>query len=186
MIRIGLLFLGTFVLEGCRVPAEPPLSVAASQPQAIGSASFHVVEAPLSVPEQPTNADIRTNFCSAIPRYPLIDPAYPKKALAAHAGWAVIGVRILIDEKGTVSDVQPSMLTITTPVPFAKEFRAAVDAAVFQWRFQPALIQVYQRLTAPGVSKEQWKLLSSNPTRSATELSFTFTSTGEVTAGPSK
>ena len=76
---------------------------------------------------------------------PVIMPVYPARALAAKAGAATVGVHISVDELGTITDIRASLWVVSLPGPFSEDFRAAVDAAVRQWRFVPAETIEYEK-----------------------------------------
>ena len=111
-------------------------------------------------------------------------PAYPKNALAKRAGDALVGVELTVDIDGRVASVAPSLATLSTPGPFAAEFRDAVEDAVRQWRFRPAEIRHLELIKAAGgdylrlasVEKVEWKF----------DVQFTFTAAGEVRPGSAK
>jgi TonB family protein len=115
---------------------------------------------------------------TAQPIPPLAKPIYPAVALAARADAAFVGVRITVDAEGRVSDVRQSLASLTMPSPFAAEFRAAVEAAVTQWRFRPAeLVHLelvkdsggdFMRVT--GREKIDWSF----------DVEFAFNRTGDV------
>ena len=52
-----------------------------------------------------------------------------------------MGVNLTVDACGRVTDIRPSIVTFSSPGSFAKDFRAAVETALQQWRFVPAEIQ---------------------------------------------
>ncbi|HWA24933.1 MAG TPA: hypothetical protein VG734_04590 [Lacunisphaera sp.] len=65
-------------------------------------------------------------------------PVYPARALAAKAGATTVGVHLSVDEHGAITDIRASIWVVSFPGPFAEDFRAAVEAALRQWRFRPA------------------------------------------------
>lgn len=100
----------------------------------------------------------------------------------AKAGLVTIGVRVNIDTEGRVTTVEPSMLTFSTPTPYAKEFEAAVRTAVMTWRFEPAYrysLRVLRTAEGGGDPKESHR----EKTETYFDLSFTFTSAGKVLSG---
>ncbi len=62
-------------------------------------------------------------------------PIYPARPLDARFGAATVVVRIVIDEAERVEQVLDSPLMASSAVPFAEDFRRAVDDAVRGWRF---------------------------------------------------
>jgi hypothetical protein len=158
-----------------------------SDPEATGSASFSVVEpAPAvgsirsdaQVSMETTRAQYREASLAARP----VLPVYPARALAAKAGAARIGVRVTIDAKGRVTGVNPSMRTVSLAPPgFADDFRAAVEMAVGQWKFQSARIEYVETVSETGITFERLK--RSDPQESELDLAFEFTAKGGVASG---
>lgn len=115
----------------------------------------------------------------ARPIEPLPKPEYPPKALAAHAGFATVGVRLTIDTTGRVSSVDSSLRFFSSPNPWSEEFRAAVDAAVSRWRFRPAQRVMVERVKdADGA--DDLAVRDSEPAEWVCDVAFTFTETGQV------
>ena len=115
---------------------------------------------------------------NAQPIMPLATPIYPPTALAAHAGLATIGVRITVDAAGRVADVRPSLASVTVPSSFGTEFRAAVDAAVAQWRFRPAEIRHLELVKDVGGDFQ--RVTAREKTEWAFDVEFAFTAMGDV------
>jgi hypothetical protein len=156
-------------------------------PQDVGSASFSVIEPPpvsgsVKSPGEPTMETAHAQYQEAfLASHPVL-PVYPGRALAARAGAARIGVRLTIDTKGRVTGVNPSMRTVTLAPPgFAEDFRAAVEAAVRQWKFQPARIEYVETVAERGITYERVK--RSEPQETELDLAFEFTAKGGVAAG---
>ena len=124
----------------------------------------------------------RTLYVEARPIKPLILPIYPAKALAAKAGQATVGVNVTVDTSGLVSDIRSSILTFSTPGPFAGDFRAAVETALHQWRFAPAESQEIEPIL--GLDQPASRVTRSEKVETTLELSFTFTATGGVQLSP--
>lgn len=116
---------------------------------------------------------------AARPIEPLSKPAYPARALAAHAGVSTVGVRLTIDPQGHVSAVDSSLRYISTPGKWAEEFRAAVEAAVMEWRFRPARIVVVERVKA-GDGTDDFVIRRTEPSEWTCDVAFTFTEAGGV------
>jgi len=105
-------------------------------------------------------------------------PVYPRRALAAKAGWATVGVKITVDSTGRVTDIRPSILTLSTPGPFAADFREAVELALRQWKFYPAENRKVKYVEADGTL---FGLVThADKVETEFDLSFTFTATGRV------
>jgi hypothetical protein len=108
----------------------------------------------------------------------LKEPAYPAAALAAREGPVTVGMRLVVDLEGRVTDLSPSVLTLTTPTQFTAEFRAAIEAAVAQWRFRPAEVRHFTtRTNSEGTYRS---MTGSEPTEWALHVAFTFNTTGVV------
>ena len=175
----GLLFLTILLAAGCRQVTPPPDT---------GTSSFAFVEAPTvgltpkAAVGEAKAAKSMDDFREAEPINPLATPIYPARALAAKAGAATVGVKILVDAEGRVADVTPSVRTFTTPGRYAEDFFAAVQAAVKQWRFWPARIEHVEFVEAPGLVAYS-RVIGTEKMETQFELSFTFTATGGVLGG---
>jgi TonB family protein len=152
-----------------------------------GASSFAFVERPAgpvtarTVTTEPVEQKPLEDYREARPVYPLANPVYPARALKAKAGRATVGVRITVDATGRVSDVAPSMLVLSTPGPWADDFRAAVETAVQQWRFRPAEIEKIEFVITPTVSYS--RILSTQKVEAQLDVAFNFTATGGVELG---
>lgn len=93
----------------------------------------------------------------------------------------MVWVHVTVDANGRVTDVVASVLTFTTPGPFADDFMAAVQVALHQWRFLPAEIQQVEWVQASGMSYNS--IISAEKTETQFEPSFTFTAAGTVLGG---
>jgi hypothetical protein len=111
----------------------------------------------------------------------LTTPVYPAAALKAGAGEVIVGVRITVDTDGRVSDVGASPAALSTPSPFAAEFRAAVDSAVEQWRFRPGEVRHLE--TVHGPDGDYQRMASREKVAWAFDVEFTFNAAGVVLAG---
>lgn len=120
-------------------------------------------------------------FVQAQPLPPIMQPIYPSKALKAKAGRAVVGVRVMVDEAGRVTDIGPSLLTFSTVGPYAEAFRGAVESAVWQWRFVPAELLQNERVQNDGSS--YWRVIRRQAVSTQIDLAFTFTESGGVEGG---
>jgi hypothetical protein len=173
---VALLSLHALAVVGCHYA-----------PSAVGKSAFHFVD-----PQTPKSAargavytlpdDTPQTFVEpAKPVEPLVTPAYPAGALGSSAGPILVGVTLSVDASGNVTDVQQSWKTFTSPGRYESDFRAAVDAAVRQWRFDPAQIQVIQRVQRAG-RPDQYVVRRSDPTDWTFEVVFTFNDSGAVAA----
>jgi hypothetical protein len=106
----------------------------------------------------------------------LAEPVYPAVALATRAGPVSLGLRLVVDTEGRVTDVSQSMLAFSTPTPWSAEFRAAAEDAVAQWRFRPAELRHFTMVTnAQGTYRS---MTASEKTEWALHVVFTFNATG--------
>jgi hypothetical protein len=115
----------------------------------------------------------------AEPVPPLALPVFPPVARGKTTLPMMVGVRLTVGIDGRVADVAPSFVAVSTPGPFAAEFRSAVEAAVAKWRFLPAEI----RHLAPGRTpqgKDYWNVTRTDKTEDAIDVVFTFSPSGEV------
>lgn len=117
-------------------------------------------------------------FFAPRPEGTLAVPVYPAEALAAREGPVTIGMRIVVGVDGRVNEVGPSLLIFSTPTPLGAEFRAAVEAAVTQWKFHPGEIRHFATVTNREGSYRS--MTSSEKTEWALHVAFAFSSTGEV------
>jgi hypothetical protein len=153
-----------------------------------GSSSFKVVERPPAPPPkaggkaaaQPVS---RAQYRDAQIKGEPILPVYPARALAAKAGSAQVGVHLVIDSQGRVSDVRPSMVAMTiAPPEFTQEFEKAVETAVRLWRFVPARAQYIETVQGSGGFSYD-RVARTEDVEAEVDLAFTFSTSGKVTAG---
>jgi hypothetical protein len=174
-VRVMIALLTVFAVGGCQRGPSPT-----------GSSGFVFVDSPRA-PAGPTKAvageakypKISEDFQEAVEIGPLASPIYPRNALAAKTGRVTVGVRITVDASGRVSDVGTSMVTLSTPGPFADDFFTAVNTAVRQWRFRPAEVQRIERVEAPGLEPFS-RILSREKVETHFDLAFTFTAADGV------
>ena len=91
---------------------------------------------------------------------------------------ATVGVRIVVDPAGRVAEVRPSLAIVSMPSPFAAEFRAAVEAAVTKWRFNPAEIRHLELEHAP--EGDYQRVTERERIEWAFDVEFAFNTTGDV------
>lgn len=123
----------------------------------------------------------RDFFVEAKPEGVLPNPEYPTVAVTAMRWPVTIGMRITIDESGRVSAVAPSLAVFSLPNEFTKEFQAAVETALAQWKFSPAEIRHLVPLPGPG---DYWTAARVEKVESFLDVAFTFTSVGNVQVSP--
>lgn len=180
-LGISVLFPSIVLLAaGCHHRAGPQTTT--------GHSSFRFVDPPpakprMTVAATPANEPlVEDHFVDAVAIPPLAMPVFPKNALVARAGLVTIGVRVNVDTGGRVTNVGPSMLTFSTPSPYAREFEAAVRAAVMTWRFEPAYrysLRIFRNREGGAAPQESVR----EKTETYFDLSFTFTSGGKVLTG---
>lgn len=118
----------------------------------------------------------------AEPILPLAKPVYPKIPRAERPPFAQVGVRLEIDPQGRVTEVKSSLYSFSTPGPFAAAFHAAVETAVAQWRFTPAVLHRFALETGAGGGQvSKWQ--GSEPIAWSVDVAFTFNGNGEVVSG---
>jgi hypothetical protein len=177
LATLALLGIG---LTSChRAPSLPSAGqssirfVTAPPPPSAAHPKFSVKEGPPS-----------DMFVDAMPIGTLASPDYPAAALAAHAGLVNVGVRITVDVGGRVSNVAPSLVALSIPNRFSRDFEAAVEAAVGQWRFKPAKIRHFEE--APdGESGTYTRVAREEKIETDFDVAFTFTAAGGVLSVPS-
>jgi len=156
-------------------------------PVATGGSAVTFIEPPAAPPPKVGSGEIkelvsRALYIEARPIKPLALPVYPPRALAAKARQATVGVSVTVDTSGRVTDIRSSILTFSTPGPFAGDFRAAVETALHQWRFAPAESQEIEPIL--GLDQPASRVTRSEKVETTLELSFTFTATGGVQLSP--
>ena len=183
MWRIRLLF--RFALIG---GLEAACRHVASSRTPEGTSSIKFVQPPSPPPAKnkgtATRMESPEEAVNAEPILPLATPVCPPAALAAHAGTAIVGVRITVGTDGRVSDVGTSLASLSTPTPFAAAFRDAVEVAVAQWRFKPGEVLHLETVHDPG--GDYRRVASREKVGWTFDVEFTFTATGDVVAGRPK
>jgi len=129
-------------------------------------------------PVQLTN---HSQWHEATQKEPVAMPVYPAKALKAKAGRNTVGVHIIVDPEGRVSEIRMSMLVFSTPGPFAEDFRDAVELAVRQWRFNPARSESYEIIHDGDATS--MRMTGGENVETEFDLAFTFQPDGTVRAG---
>ena len=170
-----LLALACAALAGCR-------HAAASPSPGEGTSTHRFLEPPpppeKKAPGTPVAKLPTEQILNPRPILPLAEPLYPAAALVAHAGLATVAVRVTIDTNGRVSDIRESLLNLSMPSPVAAEFRAAVDAAVRQWRFRPGEMIHLELVQHPDGDFPRLK--SRENVEWAFDVEFTFRAGGDV------
>jgi hypothetical protein len=179
MSRVLSLLLVIAIVAGCQHAQPPP-------PRIEGSSSYTFVEPP--PPPAPAKAPVQVGpeaqlpvetLLLAAPIEPLAKPVYPASVLGREKMPVVVGIRIIVDPAGRITDARTSLAVLSTPTPFMEEFRAAVDQALTQWRFRPGELR---RLapTTDANGAPAWILAHREKTDCVFDVSFIFQSTGEV------
>jgi hypothetical protein len=180
MLYRTALILSALALAGCQHQAARP-------PAGEGRSTFAFVE-PLTLGGKKTELVLAAEqesldvLVAARPVEPLVKPAYPAAARGRQEGPALVGVHLQIDTNGRVTEVAPSMVSFSTPGPYAAAFRAAVEAAVEQWTFTPAKHRRLERVALPDGSV-YWRNGGEEKAEATFDVAFTFNE-GEVTAPP--
>jgi hypothetical protein len=175
---IPALILLVLAAGGCR--HAPPGS-----PET-GRSSMVFIDPPMSPPPPASEGEIqqptrRSQWREATLNQPCAMPVYPTKALQAKAGHNIVGVRIIVDPTGRVSEIRMSLLALSTPGPFAEEFRSAVEAAVRQWQFTPARAEYFE-IVHEGDSTYN-RVTGSENVETEFDLAFSFSTDGRVVLG---
>ncbi len=163
------------MLAGCKHTAVTPLVEE-------GTSSYKFID-PAPPPAKKTEGTLSMKMpteqtINAQPIMPLAAPFYPVSALAAHAGLATVGVRVVVGTDGRVTEVTSSLASLTMPSFFTAEFRAAVDAAVAQWHFRPAELRHLELVKNPGGDFQ--RVTAREKIEWAFDVEFTFNATGDV------
>jgi outer membrane biosynthesis protein TonB len=90
----------------------------------------------------------------------------------------LVAVRITVDANGRVSDVGTSLAAMSTPSPFTAEFRAAVEAAIAQWRFRPGEVRHLE--TVHDADGDYQRMTSRENIAGTFDVEFTFNASGVV------
>lgn len=125
--------------------------------------------------------DRSQRYVPAKPIGRLAPPVYPAAALGRVTEPTIVGVRITVGVDGRVSDVASSFTHFSTSGFFATEFRAAVDAAVATWTFEPA--EILQLETAGDPNGDFQRVKSREKVEAFAEVIFTFRASGKVETG---
>ena len=135
-LRPALVTLLLAASVGCakkRISPPPAPEVPASQ----GKVAYEfVADATMGKPQLAEHQE----FVTPRPQKAFVAAEYPARPLAAKAPPYSIGVRIVINTEGRVSSISDSKIALSTPGPFAADFRASVERAVMRWRFTPGHI----------------------------------------------
>lgn len=168
----GFLGGGVLICAGCH-----------HVPSATGESSFEFQRVNQAGPPgkgnytpQLVGSEAKNLFTPASPIGKLAAPAYPPAALAAHAGRAKVVLRVTVATDGTVNQVTPSLAGLPFANPFTDQFQAAAEAAVRQWRFEPAEVRRLEPRDAGGTTI--WSVTDSEKREMTFEVTFTFTENG--------
>lgn len=176
LCRLALCLTGGTLVGGCHQARKEPPPAGTSAHRFVTPMTADVEAKPIWPTEnQPPVETVHP--AEAIE--PLAQPLYPAMARGRQSIPATVGVRIVIDEKGRVAEMRHSPLALTTPGPFAEEFRAAVERALKQWRFVPAQRQKMTPM-AGGPAGRYWHVTKLGPSTDQLDVQFTFTASGEV------
>ena len=116
-------------------------------------------------------------FQDADPIEPLAVPRYPSAALSAGIPRVTITVRITVGKDGHVESIARSLADMSFPTRFDREFHAAIEGALRQWRFRPA------ELARLDVGSDGRPIITeSEETDTSFDVQFTFSPSGAVTS----
>lgn len=157
-------------------------------PSEQGGSSFRWVEPPPAPPpatraveaaEQAARAQYRE---ASVQEKTIVLPVYPARAFSAKVGAAQVGVHVVVDTEGRVTDIRPSILAVSiTPPGYSADFEQAVEAAVRQWRFHPAKVEYVETVNEQGFSYQ--RVTRTELLDAEFDLLFTFAPSGKVEAG---
>jgi hypothetical protein len=177
---VAVLSLFGLLLAGCRHAPAPAENT--------GHSSFAFVDQPVGPPPvssgEPIQPSSRSQWREATVKDPVVMPVYPKPALKAKTGRSTVGVHIVVDGKGRVAEIRPSMLVFNTPGPFADDFREAVELALHQWQFTPARAEYYEIVHDGDATFN--RVTRTENVETEFDLAFTFTEDGKVEQGTGK
>jgi hypothetical protein len=118
-----------------------------------------------------------TVFSEAEPIEPLALPQYPHAALAAHTGAITIVVKIRVGKDGLVKEVSRSLADTSFPTRFDSDFHRSIEAALAQWRFEPAEISRLEPVKdGPPI------VADSTEAETSFDVEFRFSQSGAVTS----
>ena len=167
---IATLAFSALMLAGCH-----------HAPGVSGQSSFEFVKQRARAPKKDyspvlTGSEPKDIYSPATPIGSLATPIYPPAALVAHAGRVRVQLQVTIGVDGRVTNVGPSLAGVPFYGPFTAQFQAAAEAAVAQWRFEPAEVRHLEPRDAEGTTI--WSVTQSEKREMTTEVAFTFTETG--------
>jgi hypothetical protein len=116
------------LLLGCATKAK--LGDAQARPNRLGDVAVKTIEAPPSESYKPEHG-VAYDYPEALPSNPL--PNYPGNLLGQDIQPVHVRVRVIVDERGRVTDALP----IEGAIDGDPRFFPAVAAAVRSWRFRP-------------------------------------------------
>lgn len=131
----GLLIVGLVVSCRTTTPTRPRAS-----PASEGRVSYEAVIAPDS---NPSSLIPQVDYIPANPAPENRSPTYPECLVALGLPPQAVVVRILVDEQGQVTGVQPSAVPSDVEEAYRADFVAAITEAVLAWQFTPAMRRTY-------------------------------------------
>ena len=142
-----------------------------------GRSSYEFVKTARATAYRPVLVDDQPHdlFLPARPLPPLALPAFPPRALAAHVGRTTLMLDLTIGPDGRVVGIVPALGGIPWLGPFAADFRAAAEATVAQWRFEPAQLRHVEPRKDDGTTV--WSVTRTQPVEMTVEVAVTFTET---------
>jgi hypothetical protein len=136
---VSIAIVSALIFTGCKTKA-PKVIVKNTPETSRGEASFQAIVDSASTRELPKNQ----SYQRARAKDRLTIPIYPHTALKGKFGSTTVAVRIIVDTDGKVSEIADSPLRVSTPGPYAADFRSATEEAIRSWTFEPAEIHTLE------------------------------------------
>jgi len=157
--------------QGCLFRPQPVATPAMDNSSVAGRVGFEFVPDPNS-PRPALSAGQR--FSRPIPLVTRL-PEYPQEALLSELAPVMLVARIIVEEDGTVQEIQASPLEKSTDSGSREPFWAAIRQAVLRWEFAPAIIlTLKERQDLEGGGEDKEELTDARPVRTYLDLRFKF------------
>lgn len=103
-------------------------------------------------------------------------PSYPAELLPLGLEPQVVAVRFVVDEMGSVAEILPSPVALSSTGPHASVFEASVEQALRSWRFSPgSVVRLTSGSDIDGDGKPDYKILAERTVMKVFyDLRFTF------------
>ena len=156
----------------CAEKVRPEVAPALNGGDVSGRVAFEMLPDPDRVKPVLTPEQL---FTGPVPlKTPL--PEYPQEALDSEAEPAILVVRIIVEEDGTVREVLASPLAGPIEASVREPFWCAVEQAVRRWEFVPAIIRTLTKRREPGGEgvEDDRRLAEVKAVRTYLDLRFKF------------